>query len=355
MVAVDHRLTGRSLGWYPLPLLAVAMLAVATVLAGVTGVLGVPASLVLAALGYLVAQTALSVAVEGRRRAVDRLCTALVYLGFGLAALPLLLIGWYTVSHGLAAVNADFLTRSMFRVNPERPGGGVYHAIVGTLTQSLLATTMAVPIGVLAAIYVVEYGRGRRYARLVSFVVDVLAGVPSVVAGLFIYTAWILVLGFQKSGLAGAFALALVMLPVVIRSTEQMIRLVPADLREAAYALGVAKWRTIMRIVLPTALGGIITGVMLGVARVAGETAPLLLLVGVNQRIEFNPFTGHQQARPQESVPTLIFEQFGIAAGNTSSPPFQRAWGAALVLVIAIGLVNAAARLIAWRYRVTRS
>jgi phosphate transport system permease protein len=144
------------------------------------------------------------------------------------------------------------------------------------------------------------------------------------------------------------------MLPVVIRSAEQMLRLVPNDLREAAYALGIPKWRTILKVVLPTALGGIVTGVMLGVARVAGETAPLLLLVGINQRIEFNPFAGQDRQRPQESLPSFIFEQFGIAVGNTQAPPFQRAWGAALVLVVLIGLLNLIARLIARFARVHR-
>jgi phosphate transport system permease protein len=259
----------------------------------------------------------------------------------------LLLVASYTVVRGVGVVDWTFLTRSMFRSNPENPGGGIYHAIVGTLIQSLLATALAAPLGLLTAINLVEYGQRRPFARVVNFVVDVMTGVPSIVAGLFVYAAWILLLGFNKSGLAGATALAIVMLPVVIRSAEQMLRLVPNDLREAAYALGIPKWRTILKVVLPTALGGIVTGVMLGVARVAGETAPLLLLVGINQRIEFNPFAGQDRQRPQESLPSLIFEQFSIAAGNTQSPPFQRAWGAALVLVIIIGLLNLIARLIA--------
>jgi phosphate transport system permease protein len=200
---------------------------------------------------------------------------------------------------------------------------------------------------VLAAIYLVEYGGRRRFARAVSFFVDVMTGVPSIVAGLFVYAFWILALGFQKSGFAGSLALFILMLPIVIRSTEEMLKLVPNELREAAYALGVPKWRTILRIVLPTALAGIVTGVMLGVARIAGETAPLLLLVGINQKIEFNPFAGTVEQRPQASLPTYIYEQFGIAVGNTDSAAFQRAWGAALVLIVIIGLLSLVARLIA--------
>jgi phosphate transport system permease protein len=341
------RLAARSLGWYVLPATAVAVPAVVLLAFVRTGLSGTPGFVAISGLGYLLAQTALSLIVEGRRRAVDRLSTAVLYLAFTAASLPLLLIGWYTVRQGIGVVDTTFLTHSMFRINPQDTGGGVYHAVLGTLIQALLATAPAAPLGILAAIYLVEYGGGRRFGRLVSFFVDVMTGVPSIVAGLFVFTAWILVLGFNKSGLAGSFALAIVMLPVVVRSAEQMLRLVPDDLREAAYALGIAKWRTIISVVLPTALGGIVTGVMLGVARVAGETAPLLLLVGINQRIELNPFAGQAAQRPQESLPTLIFEQFGVAAGNTQAPPFQRAWGAALVLIVLIGLLNLLARLIA--------
>jgi phosphate transport system permease protein len=338
--------THRSLGRYVLPATAVAVPAAVALVAVVTGARGMASLATISGLGYLLAQTTLSTAVEGRRRAVDRLYGSLVYVAFAAAALPLLLICWYTIRRGIGVVNLTFLTHSMFRINPQDPGGGIYHALLGTLVQALLTTALSAPLGVLAAIYLVEYGRGRPFARLVSFFVDVMTGVPSIVAGLFVFAAWILVLGFDKSGQAGALALAIVMLPTVVRSTEQMLRLVPDDLREASYALGIAKWRTIISVVLPTALSGIVTGVMLGVARVAGETAPLLLLVGINQRIELNPFSTPGQPRPQEALTTLIYEQFGVAAGNTASPPFQRAWGAALVLIALIALLNLLARLI---------
>ena len=343
----DGGLAGQKLPAYALPVLGVAVLAVTLLLFATTGFAGTAGFVVVAALLYVVAQTMLSFWVEGRRQAFDRLFTTLVYVAFFLAALPLVLITWYTVKEGIGVLSSDFLLSSMFRINPEGPGGGIYHAIIGTLIQSLLATLLAAPIGILAAVYLVEYGGRRPLARLISFFVDVMTGVPSIVAGLFIFAFWILALGFQKSGFAGSLALFILMLPIVIRSTEEMLKLVPNDLREASYALGVPKWRTILRVVLPTAMAGIVTGVMLGVARIAGETAPLLLLVGLNQRIEWNPFAGQTEQVPQASLPTFIYEQFRVAVGNTESPAFQRAWGAALVLIIIIGLLNLLARLIA--------
>lgn len=341
------RLSGRKLPAYALPALVAVVLAVTLLLFATTGFAGRAGFIIMSALLYVVAQSALSFGVEGRRQAVDRLFTTLVRLAFLLAAAPLVVIVWYTVKQGIGGLTFDFLTHSMFRVQPSEPGGGIYHAIAGTLIQSLLATAIAAPLGVLAAIYLVEYGGGRRFARAVSFFVDVMTGVPSIVAGLFIYAFWILALGFQKSGFAGSLALIILMLPVVVRSSEEMLKLVPGELREAAYALGVPKWRTILRVVLPSALGGIVTGIMLGVARIMGETAPLLLLVGINQRIELNPFAGQTQSHPQESLPTFIFEQFQLAVGNQDSEPFKRAWAAALVLIIIIGLLSLLARLVA--------
>jgi phosphate transport system permease protein len=340
-------LRGRKLPMYAVPGLAVASVLVTLLLWATTGFAGNAGFLVFAVLLFGVLQTAVSFGVEGRRQAVNRLFTTLVIIAFLLAATPLVLIVWYTIKEGIGALSGTFLTHSMFRIDPEQPGGGIYHAIVGTLIQSALATVIAAPLGVLAAIYLVEYGGGRRFARIVSFFVDVMTGVPSIVAGLFIYAFWILALGFQKSGFAGSLALLILMLPVIIRSSEEMLKLVPTELREAAYALGVPKWRTILRVVVPTAIGGIVTGIMLGVARIMGETAPLLLLVGINQKIEFNPFAGMSEQVPQESLPTFIFEQFQLAVGNTDSEPFKRAWGAALVLIIIIGLLSAVARLIA--------
>ncbi|MGN6523781.1 MAG: phosphate ABC transporter permease PstA [Actinomycetes bacterium] len=345
-------LTGSRLPrWSPLAVLGVAagltgILALTTALSGVAGIVATAAIL------FLVLHTALSFRVEGRRQAVDRLATTALTTCLVAALVPLGLIVWKVLAEGMGVINLTFLTHSMFRVDPTPPGGGVYHAIVGTLMQALLATVIAAPIGVLAAIYLVEYGRRGIFGRLVSFFVDVMTGVPSIVAGLFVYVAWLLVLGNQKSGFAGSLALFILMLPVIIRSSEEMLRLVPDSLREAAYALGVPRWRTILKVVVPTALGGIVTGVMLGVARIMGETAPLLLLVGINQRINVNPFAFGGQQSAQETLPTFIYEQFQVAVGNPASPAFQRAWGAALTLIVLIMLLNLVARLAARAFRV---
>lgn len=347
-----QRLRGTRLPRWVAPAIAAAAVTVTLLLFAATPLRGNAGFAVVAALLYLATSCAVSIAVEGRRQAVDRLFTFLVYLAFVLAVVPLGLILWKVVASGVGAFSSTFLTHSMFRVNPDGPGGGIYHALVGTVEQSFLATLIAAPMGILAAVYLVEFGAGKRFARLLSFFVDVMTGVPSIVAGLFVYTAWILVLGFGKAGFAGSLALFILMLPVVIRSTEEMLRLVPRELREAAYALGIPRWRTILRIVLPTAASGIVTGVMLGVARIMGETAPLLLLVGINARIEFNPFAFGDAQRPQESLPTFIYEQFQNAVGATDSPPFQRAWGAALALIVLIMLLNALARIVA---RLTRA
>jgi len=189
------------------------------------------------------------------------------------------------------------------------------------------------------AIYLVEYSRGGGLARVISFFVDVMTGVPSIVAGLFVYTGFVLTLGFERSGFAGSLALTILMIPVVVRSTEEMLKLVPNELRESSYALGVAKYRTILRIVLPTAMSGIITGSMLAVARVAGETAPLLLTTFLSQSINTNPF-----AEPQASLPTFIWDQ--INTGTNAS--VARAWAAALTLILLIMGLNLIARLIAY-------
>jgi phosphate transport system permease protein len=344
---VMSTLQGKKLPRLALPAFGVGSILVSLLLFAVTGLAGDADFVVFTVLLYVAVQTTASFSVEGLRQAKNRLFTTAVFAAMLLALTPLLLIVWYTVQRGIGVLSSKFLTVSMFRVDTEEEGGGIYHAIVGTLEQSFLATAIAAPLGILAAIYLVEYGGGRRFARLVSFFVDVMTGVPSIVAGLFIYTLWILIFGFPKSGFAGSLALLILMLPVVIRSTEEMLRLVPSELREASYALGVPKWRTILRIVLPTALAGIVTGVMLGVARIMGETAPLLLLVGINEKIEYNPFAFGETARPQESLPTYIFEQFRDAVGNPDTAAAHRAWGAALVLIVLIGLLNGIARLVA--------
>jgi phosphate ABC transporter permease subunit PstA/phosphate ABC transporter permease protein PstC len=259
---------------------------------------------------------------------------------FVLAVLPLLSILWLVTSRGVHALNGDFLTHSLRNIDESQTGGGVYHAILGTLEQAALATLMAVPIGILVAVYLVEYGKGF-LAKAVTFFVDVMMGLPSIVAGLFILSLWIITLHQYANGFAGALALMILMLPVVIRSSEEMLKLVPDSLREASYALGVPKWRTITKIVIPTALPGIITGVMLGVARVMGETAPILLVVGYIAYINPNPFSGVQG---QATLPTVIYNTY-TSSEHASN---DRTWSAALLLIIIIMLLNIIARLVAW-------
>ncbi|MEO3810912.1 phosphate ABC transporter permease PstA [Sphaerisporangium sp. B11E5] len=273
------------------------------------------------------------------RRLKDVLVRGLVWLAFAIAVVPLVSVIWLVVKNGLARIDMTFLTHSMRNIAPRDAGGGAYHAILGTLEQVLIATVISVPIGLLTAIYLVEYGNGRRLARSISFFVDVMTGIPSVVAGLFVLAFWILVLGFGFSGFAGALALSILMLPTVVRAAEEMLKLVPNELREASYALGVPKWKTIVRIVLPTALTGIITGIMLAIARVAGETAPLLLTVFFTSSINPDPFNG-----PQMGLPLYIFDQMG----RPNDTAIARAWAGALTLIVIVMLLNLVARLIAW-------
>ena len=223
-------------------------------------------------------------------------------------------------------------------LGPGSSGGGAYHAIIGTLEQVGIAVVITVPLSLMVAIYLVEYGRGR-LARSVTFFIDVMMGLPSIVAGLFVLSFWILGLGFKVSGFGASLALTILMLPIAVRSTEEMLKLVSPALREAAYALGVSKWRTIAKVVLPTALPGIVTGMMLGVARILGETAPVLLLVGVSESINPNPF-----ANPQGSLPLFIFSE----SQNSLQTAIDRGWAAALTLIILVMLLNLIARLIAW-------
>jgi len=318
-----------------------AALVLALVLNVVTFVDGIAGTLVVAALLFAVIQSAWSFAVEGRRHAVDRLATTLIYTTFLVALAPLVAVLLTVIIRGMKALSMDFLLTSMRGVSPREEGGGVYHALVGTIEQVGIAALIGVPLGIMTAIYLVEYAaqaRSRRLARAVSFFVDVMTGVPSVVVGLFIYTSVILTLGMERSGFAAALALTILMIPVVVRSTEEMLRIVPRDLREASYALGIPKWRTILKVVLPTALSGIITGAMLAIARVAGETAPLLLTTFMSQSINFNPFQG-----PQAALPLFIWDQFN--SGTTASQ--DRAWAGALVLITLVMLLYLTAKIIA--------
>jgi phosphate transport system permease protein len=331
-----------------LPRWAPAACAVGSVLAAVGLIAVLPVNgraqtILLALLLFGVSQTAWSFAVEGRRHAVDRLATTLIYATGVIALVPLVAILATVVAKGMKVFSAYFLLHSMRNVSPLRPGGGAYHAIVGTLEVVGIAALIGIPIGMLVAIYLVEYGTGKRLARWVTFFVDVMTGIPSIVSGLFIYTGLILTFGWQRTGFTGALSLTILMIPVMVRSTVEMLKLVPNELRESAYALGVPKYRTILRIVIPTALPGIITGAMLAVARITGETAPLLLTMFISASINFNPF-----ADPQATLPTFIWDQ--IARGTPAS--LDRAWAAALTLILLVVVLNLLARLLGRVYRV---
>ncbi len=293
----------------------------------------------IAGLLYVFGSYVIAARVEGRRQAKDRVATSLVWVAFLLAVVPLVSLVWTTIARGVKVLDVYFLTHSMGVVADSQPGGGIYHAILGSLEQVGLATLIAAPIGVLTAIYLVEYGRGS-LARSVTFFVDVMTGIPSIVAGLFILSL-MLMFDMQPFGFAGSLALAILMMPVVVRSTEEMLKLVPNELREASLALGVPKWRTILKVVLPTSIGGITTGIMLAIARIAGETAPVLLLVFGSKFINANPFEG-----AQASLPLYIYQQYG--SGET--PAYDRAWAASLTLIAFVMILNMLARGIArWK------
>jgi phosphate transport system permease protein len=276
--------------------------------------------------------------VEGRRKATDRLVTSLVTTAFAIAMVPLVSLVYTVLDNGLPRFDAAFFTNSMYRVVGE--GGGAYHAILGTVIITALATVISVPIGLLTAIYLVEYGTGR-LKRAITFFVDVMTGIPSIVAGLFSFALFTLVFGNSvRLGVMGAVALSVLMIPVVVRSCEEVLKLVPNELREASYALGVPKWRTVVKVVLPTAVAGLGTGITLAVARVVGETAPLLVTVGLITGTNLNPFDGRMATLP-------VFAYFQLTQPGTATQAFlDRAWTAALVLIILVMVLNVVARLI---------
>jgi phosphate transport system permease protein len=261
----------------------------------------------------------------------DQAARIVMWSAFVIACVPLV---WILVStllkggHMIASV--DWWTLSQNGITARREGGGAAHAIQGTLIQGAVTALMSVPIGVLTAIYLVEYGRGR-FAKAVSFMVDILTGVPSIVAALFIYALWVTTFGFQRVPFAVTLALVLLMIPTIVRSTEEMLKLVPNELREASYALGVPKWKTIVSIVLPTAFSGIVTGILLGLARVMGETAPLIILGPYTKSMASNLFDGLMG-----TLPTMINQDRTEAL----QPAVDRVWGAALTLILIVFVLN---------------
>jgi phosphate transport system permease protein len=282
-------------------------------------------------------------ALSPARRRKDRLARGTILAGTALALIPLVLIVYYLLSKGLGAWSSNFFTTDPTG-NTFFGGssiGGIKSAILGTIEIVALASVIAIPIGIGVAIWLVEYGKNSWFAHTVRFFVDVLTGVPSIVFGLFVYIVLIVGTGSTYAGYKGSIALSLLMLPVVIRSAEVILLLVPAALRESALALGAPRWRVIFTIVLPTALPGMVTGVLLAIARAAGETAPLLFTAAATLKTSFN-LGGFMN-----SLPVQIYKDV------TSPTPavVDRAWGAALTLVAMILLLNLVARLIARRSR----
>ena len=272
------------------------------------------------------------------RQLRDVLARVLVWLAFVVALAPLVWILWSVVSQGYhLLLQADWWSHSQKGVTARREGGGAVHAIQGTLLQGLVTAVISVPVAVLTAIYLVEYGRGK-LARAVSFMVDILTGIPSIVAGLFVYAVWVTTFGFQRVAFAVCLSLVLLMIPTVVRSTEEMLKLVPNELREASYALGVPKWKTIVKVVLPTAFSGIVTGILLGLARVMGETAPLLILGPYTKSIATDLFGGYMA-----TLPTMINQD----RTESLQPAVDRVWAAALTLIALILILNLAGRLVA--------
>jgi len=296
------------------------------------------------------------------RRLKNSLVAGLLYASFGVALIPLVWLAITVVTRGVdrflidengeANFNLDFLQQSMRGVVGGAITGGALHAIWGTVLITLTATVISVPIGILTAVYLVEYGNGQ-LKRSVTFFVDVMTGIPSIVAGLFAYALASIVIGpGTKTGFAGAIALSVLMIPVVVRASEEMLRLVPNELREASYALGVPKWLTVIKVVLRTAVAGLSTAVTLAIARVIGETAPLLIAVGVADSMNFNIFEGRMM-----TLPVYIVSEWrkGDAVCNDTSADAvaclpeiteYRAWAAALILILIVMTLNLVARLI---------
>jgi phosphate transport system permease protein len=276
----------------------------------------------------------------GWRRTKNQIMTVLMWTAFVAVLIPLGFVIYTVIQKGAAAISWQFLTNGTIPPNVVALGaGGMGAAVVGTLEITGFAGLLAIPLGVLGAIYISEYGGKNWLAKLISFMSDVMTGVPSIVMGLFIYTLWVLHFGY--SGMAGSFALACLMLPIVIRSSYEMLRLVPDSLREGSYALGATKARVTVTVVLPAAIGGIVSGALLAIARAAGETAPLLFCILTVEQTNTNLFSG-----PNTALSTQIF-------ANAQSPyagAQSRAWGAALTLIAIAFILMIVARLITARF-----
>ncbi|HEX4057405.1 MAG TPA: phosphate ABC transporter permease PstA [Galbitalea sp.] len=333
----------RGTGWYVLAGSWIAMGIVVDILQGAPALvkLNVVAAIFFGTILYGAIIFMLSSLVEGGRKAKDRLVTALVTTAFIIALLPLIsLLYTVAVRGAVRFFDTTFFTESMRNI--VGPGGGELQAIVGTLEITAFAAVISIPIGLMTSIYLVEYGRGH-LARAITFFVDVMTGIPSIVAGLFAFALFDLVFGTAvHNGAVGAVALAVLMIPIVVRSSEEILKIVPNELREASYALGVPKWLTIVRIVLPTSIAGITTGIMLSIARVIGETAPLLLTAGFSASMNYNLFSQQMQ-----TLPVFVYTQYSQQEGSFTLAYNNRAWAAALTLVVIVVVLNLVGRIIA--------
>ena len=283
-------------------------------------------------------------AVSRRRRRRDAVARRTILAATLIALIPLVLIIYYLLKQGIGALSGSFFTtdptgNTFFKSSSI---GGIKSAILGTIEIVAIASAVAIPAGMAVAVWLVEYGRSSAFAQAVRFFVDVLTGVPSIMFGLFVYIVLIVGTGSTYAGYKGSVALGLLMLPIVIRSSEVVLQLVPAELRESALALGSPRWRTIARVVLPTALPGMVTGILLAIARAVGETAPLLFTAGATLRTDFGP------GEFMNSLPTQIY--YDILSPTASV--YERAWGAGLTLVAMVLLLNLIARLISRRSRI---
>lgn len=356
----------RRLPWWHMVLTGVVAFVLVSILLLVTNSFTLPAVIVLGFLAHLVIGYIYSRVREGERWAKDRLMTLILIGAFATAMIPLVsLLVEVLTKGGPRLLTPGFLTGDMQGFNGGADGGGILHAIVGTLIITLGASIISIPIGLLTAIFLVEYaqtGWRKTLGKGITFLVDVMTGVPSIVAGLFTLALFTTLTGEAglRMGAMGSVALSVLMIPTVVRSSEEMIRLVPLELREAAYALGVPKWLTIVRVVLRTAIAGLATGVTLAIARVIGETAPLMFTIGVVQMLNPNPFKDRMMA-----LPTYINQQYGFGhavCGKSGEKVlnyftreefacnpdinYQRAWAAALTLIIIVMVLNIFARLV---------
>lgn len=360
----------RRLPWWHMVLTGVIAFAVVSVFLLLTGAFTIPALLVLGFFAHLVIGYIYSRVREGERWAKDRLMTLILVGAFATAMIPLVsLLVEVITKGGPRLLTPGFLTGDMQGFNGGADGGGILHAIVGTLIITLGASIISIPIGLLTAVFLVEYaqeGWRKTLGKGITFLVDVMTGVPSIVAGLFTLALFTTLSGEAglRMGAMGSVALSVLMIPTVVRSSEEMIRLVPLELREAAYALGVPKWLTIVRVVLRTAIAGLTTGVTLAIARVIGETAPLMFTIGAFQMMNTNPFEGRMMA-----LPTFINQQYGFGhavCGKNGEKVlnyftreefacnpdinYQRAWAAALTLIVIVMVLNIFARFVSYYF-----